>query len=93
MTSLRSMPDIGTGRGRHSNLLSNGSIGFRRAISCSASPDCSKRCSFPRLYNARRFAFDLDSMPRLRRIEAACLVHPAFVKPPSDNQPDSPEYG
>lgn len=45
----------------------------------------------PQLYNARQFAFDLEPMPHLRRIEAACLVHPAFVKAHPDNQPDSPE--
>jgi maleylpyruvate isomerase len=44
----------------------------------------------PQLYNARRFAFDLEPMPRLRRIEAACLPLPAFIKAHPDNQPDSP---
>lgn len=44
----------------------------------------------PQLYNARRFAFDLAAMPRMRRIEAACLALPAFVKAHPDNQPDSP---
>lgn len=44
----------------------------------------------PQLYNARRFAFDLEAMPRMRRIEAACLALPAFRKAHPDNQPDSP---
>lgn len=44
----------------------------------------------PQLYNARQFAFDLAPMPRLRRIEAACLDHPAFQAAHPDNQPDSP---
>lgn len=43
----------------------------------------------PQLYNARRFAFDLEAMPHMRRIESACLVHPAFRKAHPDNQPDS----
>lgn len=46
----------------------------------------------PQLYNARQFAFDLATMPHLRRIEAACIAHPAFVKAHPDNQPDSPKH-
>jgi maleylacetoacetate isomerase len=45
----------------------------------------------PQLYNARRFDFDLEPMPHMRRIEAACLPLPAFQKAHPDNQPDSPE--
>lgn len=44
----------------------------------------------PQLSNARRFAFDLEPMPRMRRIEAACLDLPAFRTAHPDNQPDSP---
>ncbi len=44
----------------------------------------------PQLYNARRFDFDLSAMPHMRRIEAACLKHPAFVAAHPDCQPDSP---
>jgi maleylacetoacetate isomerase len=44
----------------------------------------------PQLYNARRFAFDLSAMPRISRIEAACLEQPAFRAAHPDNQPDSP---
>lgn len=44
----------------------------------------------PQLYNARRFAFDLDAMPHMRRIESACLADPAFRQAHPDNQPDSP---
>lgn len=44
----------------------------------------------PQLANARRFAFDLEPMPLLRRIEAACLDLPEFVRAHPDNQPDSP---
>ena len=47
----------------------------------------------PQLYNARRFAFDLEAMPRMRRIETACLALPAFAKAHPDNQPDSPKGG
>ena len=45
----------------------------------------------PQLYNARRFALDLEPMPRIRRIEAACLALPAFQRAHPDNQPDNPE--
>ncbi|WP_159977182.1 MULTISPECIES: maleylacetoacetate isomerase [unclassified Novosphingobium] len=44
----------------------------------------------PQLYNARRFAFDLAAYPHVTRIEAACLMDPAFVAAHPDNQPDSP---
>jgi maleylacetoacetate isomerase len=43
----------------------------------------------PQLYNARRFGFDLSDMPWMRRIEAACLELPAFVRAHPDNQPDA----
>lgn len=44
----------------------------------------------PQLYNARRFAFDLAAYPRMARIEASCLAHPAFIAAHPDNQPDCP---
>ena len=44
----------------------------------------------PQLYNARRFDFDLEAMPHMRRIEAACLALPAFAAAHPDDQPDSP---
>ncbi len=47
----------------------------------------------PQLYNARRFAFDLNAMPHMQRIEAACLAHPAFIAAHPDNQPDCPPPG
>lgn len=43
----------------------------------------------PQLYNARRFACDLAPYPRLARIEAACLAHPAFIAALPENQPDA----
>jgi len=45
----------------------------------------------PQMYNARRFAFDFVEFSHMRRIEAACLALPAFVKAHPDNQPDTPE--
>ena len=43
----------------------------------------------PQLYNARRFSFDLGAMPRMTRIEAACLPLPAFERAHPDSQPDA----
>lgn len=45
----------------------------------------------PQVYNARRFDFDFIEMPRIVRIEAACLALPEFKRAHPDNQPDSPE--
>ena len=50
--------------------------------------DC---CLVPQLYNARRFGVDLDPYPTIRRIEAACLAHPAFDAARPENQPDAPK--
>lgn len=45
----------------------------------------------PQLYNARRFHFDMASMPYMVRIEQACLAHDAFRRAHPDNQIDSPK--
>jgi maleylacetoacetate isomerase len=42
----------------------------------------------PQLYNARRFAFDLEPFPRICRIESACMRQVAFIKAHPSNQPD-----
>lgn len=47
-------------------------------------------CLVPQLYNARRFGLDVGAWPRLARIEAACLAHPAFARTAPENQPDAP---
>ncbi|MEC9066636.1 MAG: maleylacetoacetate isomerase [Pseudomonadota bacterium] len=47
----------------------------------------------PQIYNARRFALDLSAMPRIERIEAACLALEPFQRAHPDNQPDNPEKG
>lgn len=43
----------------------------------------------PQLYNARRFSCDLEGMPTLLRIEAACETLPAFVMSHPNQQPDA----
>ncbi len=45
----------------------------------------------PQVYNARRFAFDFSPMPRIRRIETACLALPEFQRAHPDAQPDNPQ--
>ena len=43
----------------------------------------------PQLYNARRFRFDLSAMPRMERIESACLQLEAFEKAHPGAQEDA----
>ena len=43
----------------------------------------------PQLYNARRFAVDLDAFPLIRRAEAACAELDAFKRAHPDVQPDA----
>jgi maleylacetoacetate isomerase/maleylpyruvate isomerase len=55
------------------------------------SPGFFEAVLLPQIYNARRFAFDFSNHPRISRIEAACLVLPAFQRAHPDQQPDNPE--
>ncbi len=43
----------------------------------------------PQLHNARRFAFDLEDMPHMRRIESACLALEPFQRAHPANQVDA----
>ena len=43
----------------------------------------------PQIYSARRFNVPLDAFPRLRAIDAAAALHPAFIAAHPDNQPDA----
>lgn len=43
----------------------------------------------PQLYSARRFNIDLTPFPRLLRVEAEALTHPAFAAAHPDRQPDA----
>ncbi len=47
-------------------------------------------CLVPQLYNARRFAVDLEAYPRLLEIEADLNALPAFIKAHPDQQADAP---
>ncbi len=43
----------------------------------------------PQLYNARRFSVALEPYPRLRAVELACELLPAFAAAHPDRQPDA----
>jgi maleylacetoacetate isomerase len=45
----------------------------------------------PQLYAARRFTVDLTAFPRIGRVEALALQHPAFQSAHPDAQSDKPE--
>ncbi|SEI76554.1 maleylacetoacetate isomerase [Pseudomonas sp. NFR16] len=45
----------------------------------------------PQLYAARRFNVDLSAFPRICRVEALALQHPAFQQAHPDAQSDKPE--
>lgn len=45
----------------------------------------------PQLYAARRFNVDLSAYPRILRVEALALQHPAFQQAHPDAQSDKPE--
>jgi maleylpyruvate isomerase len=52
-------------------------------------PGLADLCLVPQLYNARRFGADLSAVPRLLRVEAACVELPAFQTAAPDRQPDA----
>jgi maleylacetoacetate isomerase len=51
-------------------------------------PGLADICLMPQLYNARRWDVDLEPLPRIRAIEAACAALPAFAAAHPDAQPD-----
>ncbi|WP_366140622.1 maleylacetoacetate isomerase [uncultured Tateyamaria sp.] len=52
-------------------------------------PDLADICIVSQAYNAHRWGLDMSPFPRLARIEAACLDHPAIAAAHPDNQPDA----
>lgn len=46
-------------------------------------------CLVPQLFGARRFGVDVDALPTLTRVEAACLELPAFQEAVPEKQPDA----
>jgi maleylacetoacetate isomerase len=53
------------------------------------SPSVAEACLIPQLYNARRFAVDVNQFPRLLEVEAQCEDLPAFKSAHPDAQPDA----
>lgn len=53
-------------------------------------PGLADLCLIPQLYNARRWALDLNPYSRLTAIETACLALPAFDAARPEVQPDAP---
>ena len=52
------------------------------------SPTLADCCLVPQVFNARRFACDLDAMPAITAIVAECMALPAFQQAAPDRQPD-----
>jgi maleylacetoacetate isomerase/maleylpyruvate isomerase len=48
--------------------------------------DC---CLVPQIFNARRFACDLEPYPAAMRVFEACMTHEAFDRAQPSNQPDA----
>ena len=57
------------------------------------SPTIADCCLIPQLYNARRFAVELDAFPALLAVEAKCFALEAFVKAKPELQPDADDAG
>jgi maleylpyruvate isomerase len=54
-----------------------------------AAPTLADICLVPQLYNARRYDFPMDGLPRLARADAACLALPSFEAASPERQPDA----
>ncbi len=52
-------------------------------------PTLADICLVPQVYNAERFAVDLDAFPTIRRIADACNALPPFAEAHPSRQPDS----
>ncbi|MEI7972744.1 MAG: maleylacetoacetate isomerase [Bdellovibrio sp.] len=48
-------------------------------------------CLIPQLFSARRYGVDLQSFPKIRRIEENCLKLDAFQRAHPERQPDAPK--
>ncbi|MCF6225678.1 MAG: maleylacetoacetate isomerase [Xanthomonadales bacterium] len=52
-------------------------------------PGYADACLIPQMYNAERFACDLQEFPRIRTITEYCRKLPAFLNALPENQPDA----
>ena len=53
------------------------------------SPGLADVALIPQVYNARRFAVDMDPYPVITAIEQHCLTLPAFERAVPESQPDA----
>ncbi len=61
------------------------------AFAFGQTPDLADLCIVAQIYNAHRWGLDMGPYPRLSRIEAACLAHPAIDAARPEHQPDAPQ--
>lgn len=57
---------------------------------CFGEPGLADVYLLPQVYAARRFELDLSHYPKIARVEALALAHPAFVQAHPDQQADKP---
>ncbi len=76
--------------------VSTGLAALERAVQATAGrfcvgdePSVADVCLVPELFFARRFYIDLEAMPTLVRIDAACAELPAFAAAAPERQPDA----
>lgn len=61
----------------------------RALLNSEQQPGLFEICLIPQLYNARRFAVNLDAYPALLAIEQICLQHAAFANTRPESQPEA----
>lgn len=54
-------------------------------------PTIADACLVPQCYAAARFGVDPGGFPRIARINATCIAHPAFQRAAPEAQPDAPK--
>ena len=64
-------------------------VSDQTTFSFGEAPDLADLCLVAQVYNARRWGLDLSYYPKLCRIEAACLMHPAIAAAHPDQQPEA----
>lgn len=56
-------------------------------------PSIADCCLVPQVYNAQRWTMDMSRWPNIMRINANCVILPAFEKARPENQIDAPKAG
>lgn len=71
--------------------LENTAQNYETELLMTQMPSLFECCLVPQIYNARRFGVDMEQFPKLSAIDAACQLHPAFIKALPENQADAPQ--